>query len=70
VNSYNDVSSECAAIFVDNKKKRDVVQNAAGFKTIYKPKVGGFRFADLLQVTTFQGRLSLIEFSFCGGVVI
>ena len=41
---FNDVDLDAAA----GKK---VVRNAVGFKTIYKPKVGGLRFADLLKVS-------------------
>ena len=41
---FNDVDLDAAA----GKK---VVRNASGFKTIYKPKVGGLRFADLLKVS-------------------
>ena len=41
---FNDVDLDAAA----GKK---VVRNVVGFKTIYKPKVGGVRFADLLKVS-------------------
>ena len=48
VNSYMDNSKESLAIYGS-----DLLNNqtslAKGFKTIYKPKLGGLRFADLLQ---------------------
>jgi hypothetical protein len=54
VNSYNDLSTETATLFTDagvDKDGKKLVKNAQGFKTIYKPKVGGVRFADLLEVS-------------------
>lgn len=58
VNSYNDLSQESATLFndvdLDDVAGRKPVQNAAGFKTIYKPKVGGVGFAELLKVS-FEG---------------
>ena len=45
VNSYRDVSEESVALFGDSK----AAAMAKGFKTIYKPKMGGLRFADLLH---------------------
>jgi hypothetical protein len=52
VNSYNDLSDESVALFPEVKFDVDksIVKNAPGFKTVYKPKIGGVRFADLLQV--------------------
>ena len=41
VNSYRDISQ--------NSHTTTMTKNSAGFRSIYKPKVGGLRFADLLQ---------------------
>lgn len=41
VNSYRDTSEKCSN---DN-----ITTIAKGFKTVYKPKMGGLRFADLLD---------------------
>ncbi|KAG7171201.1 CDK5RAP1-like protein [Homarus americanus] len=47
VNSYRDVSQiQHAGFSIDKDEKTHVVK---GFKTIYKPKKGGLRFADLLD---------------------
>ena len=32
-----------------NLSRPDVTRSSAGFKSVYKPKVGGVRFADLLD---------------------
>ena len=40
--------SESMAIF-ENLSCPDATRNSAGFKSVYKPKVGGVRFADLLD---------------------
>ena len=45
VNSYRDNRQESLAIF--NSKFDSNL--AKGFKTVYKPKLGGLRFADLLE---------------------
>lgn len=49
VNSYRDLSSasDAYANDVDLRKKPTVL--AKGFKTVYKTKIGGLRFADLLD---------------------
>lgn len=41
VNSYRDLSQENASV--------NVTSLAKGFKTVYKQKIGGLRFADLLH---------------------
>ena len=46
VNSYRDISSQTYSNYQDSNKDP---RNSAGFKSIYKPKVGGLRFADLLE---------------------
>ena len=46
VNSYRDTSE---SIHYAEPTKSQVTVNANGFKTIYKAKVGGRRFADLLD---------------------
>ena len=54
VNSYKDLSESSLALFPEisfDVDQKQVVKNAPGFKTIYKPKIGGVRFADLLQVS-------------------
>lgn len=43
VNSYRDLSS------TSHYSEREVSHTAKGFKTVYKPKKGGLRFADLLD---------------------
>lgn len=49
VNSYRDLSNSVDAYVdtVDAKTKPTVL--AKGFKTVYKAKIGGLRFADLLD---------------------
>ncbi|ELT94625.1 hypothetical protein CAPTEDRAFT_178593 [Capitella teleta] len=44
VNSYRDTSSAVSYSIPEDKTK-----NSRGFKTVYKPKVGGRRFSDLLE---------------------
>lgn len=46
VNSYRDLS-ESADAFIADKKRPTAM--ARGFKTVYKTKLGGMRFADLLE---------------------
>lgn len=46
VNSYRDTSISHHTCAVQDKEQ---THNAKGFKTIYKPKKGGLRFADLLE---------------------
>lgn len=46
VNSYRDTSE---SIHYNEPANSKVTVNADGFKTIYKAKVGGRRFADLLD---------------------
>ena len=45
VNSYRDISSTAYTSSTGSKE----TQTATGFKSIYKPKLGGLRFADLLE---------------------
>ena len=46
VNSYRDVSTQTKSTYdVSN----ELTRNTAGFQSIYKPKTGGLRFADLLE---------------------
>ena len=49
VNSYRDDREESVMIFGQNLVKKSPTDMAKGFKTIYKSKVGGLRFEDLLQ---------------------
>ena len=46
VNSYRDTSSLTHSNYEPSQNE---TKNSAGFKSIYKPKVGGLRFADLLE---------------------
>lgn len=46
VNSYRDLSNSADA-YITNKDRPTVM--AKGFKTVYKTKIGGLRFADLLD---------------------
>ena len=46
VNSYRDISTQTHSNYDVSEQP---TQNSAGFKSIYKPKVGGLRFADLLE---------------------
>ena len=46
VNSYRDTSSLTYSHIEASRKQTN---NTAGFKSIYKPKVGGLRFSDLLE---------------------
>ena len=46
VNSYRDISTLTHSNY---NIPMEPTQNSAGFKSIYKPKVGGLRFADLLE---------------------
>lgn len=43
VNSYRDLST------TNYYNEQEVTHTAKGFKTVYKPKIGGMRFADLLD---------------------
>ena len=47
VNSYRDKSQESMNLFGEEMIKKDS-EMAKGFKTVYKPKLGGLRFEDLL----------------------
>ena len=49
VNSYRDDREESVMIFGQDLVKKSPTDMAKGFKTIYKSKVGGLRFEDLLQ---------------------
>lgn len=46
VNSYRDVSDSADAYIIDKERPTTM---AKGFKTVYKTKIGGLRFADLLD---------------------
>ncbi|CAG0910494.1 unnamed protein product, partial [Cyprideis torosa] len=46
VNSYRDLS-----VLVEDEES-DVIQISSGFKTVYKPKKGGIRFARLLEAVS------------------
>lgn len=46
VNSYRDISESADAYIVDKEKPTTMPR---GFKTVYKTKIGGLRFADLLD---------------------
>jgi len=65
VNSYNDLNESSLALFPEinfDGNQKQVVKNAPGFKTIYKPKIGGVRFADLLQVSRFTNDVKFWNF--------
>lgn len=49
VNSYRDTSKESVAFFQNLSCPDAATRSSAGFKSVYKPKVGGVRFADLLD---------------------
>ena len=51
-----------------NLSRPDVTRNSAGFKSVYKPKVGGVRFADLLdQVSAVDPEVTFpIKFEITG----
>ena len=46
VNSYRDLSTQSYSNYQERNKE---TRNSAGFKSIYKPKLGGLRFSDLLE---------------------
>lgn len=46
VNSYRDISDSADTYIVDKQKPTEMPR---GFKTVYKTKLGGLRFADLLD---------------------
>lgn len=48
VNSYRDVSKS-NEIYIDLAQNGESTNLAKGFKTVYKAKIGGLRFADLLD---------------------
>ena len=47
VNSYRDTSE--SKVFALPSLRDNVTSMSDGFKTVYKPKVGGRRFSDLLE---------------------
>ena len=49
VNSYRDDREESMMIFGKNLIEKNPNELAKGFKTIYKSKLGGLRFEDLLH---------------------
>ncbi|XP_018326416.1 CDK5RAP1-like protein [Agrilus planipennis] len=48
VNSYRDLSKAKSFYTLNSSKLSEPVTTAKGFKTVYKTKIGGLRFADLL----------------------
>lgn len=61
VNSYNDLSRDLVAEGLLDQDVPDVptpkVTTTAGFSTIYKPKIAGRGFADLLAAVSFWRRM-------------
>ena len=49
VNSYRDLSAGADAVSYHMVPSSSVAHRSRGFQTVYRPRTGGLRFADLLD---------------------